>query len=134
LDHLRLRIETLLVRVYPLAILILNLRLFIVLDMVDAKRLLQDFSSVEVVHGEHGRALILVHNKAETFGFARILVTGEVHVHNFAISDRMSIQYLNRKDMNVLREDSDYISFREFKVKSANKNVRRVFPQRPLVV
>jgi hypothetical protein len=54
--------------------------------MIDAKSSQKDFGSVQIVHSEHCRALILVHKECETLWFPGRLVARHVYVHDFAVS------------------------------------------------
>jgi hypothetical protein len=84
-DHLRLDVHTLLFGINPLSVFALGALLLVVLDVVYPQGTLQDLRAVQIVDGKHSRALIFVHHECKALGFASILVTRHVDVHDLAI-------------------------------------------------
>lgn len=85
--------------------------------VVDTECAAQHWRPIEVVDGEHGRALVLVHEKAKAavvpFGLLGIWLRarlGQVNVDDFAI----------------LRKNRKHVAFRHIIVQSTDINIRRV--------
>ena len=85
--------------------------------VVDTECAAQHWRPIEVVDGEHGRALVLVHEKAKAavvpFGLLGIWLRarlGQVNVDDFAI----------------LRKNREHVAFRHIIVQSTDINIRRV--------
>jgi len=98
-------------RLFDLVALLVLLQLAAVLaHMVDAQRAVEHDGAVEIVDGEHGAALVLVHEEAEAAPGARLLGARQADVENFA----------------VLREDGDDVALGERRGQAADENVGAV--------
>ena len=110
-------IEDLLLRLDEMTLRIPNTLWSKVSYVVDTECASQHLRPIEVVDGEHGRALVLVHEKAKAavvpFGLLGIWLRarlGQVNVDDFAI----------------LRKNCEHVAFRHVIVQSTNINIRRV--------
>lgn len=110
-------IEDLFIRLDEMALSIPNALWLKVSYVVDTECASQHLRPIEVVDGEHGRALVLVHEKAKAavvpFGLLGIWLRarlGQVNVDDFA----------------VLRKNCEHVAFRHVIVQSTDINIRRV--------
>ena len=110
-------IEDLLLRLDEMTLRIPNTLWSKVSYVVDTECAAQHWRPIEVVDGEHGRALVLVHEKAKAavvpFGLLGIWLRarlGQVNVDDFAI----------------LRKNREHVAFRHIIVQSTDINIRRV--------
>ena len=110
-------IEDLFIRLDEMALSIPNALWLKVSYVVDTECASQHLRPIEVVDGEHGRALVLVHEKAKAavvpFGLLGIWLRarlGQVNVDDFAI----------------LRKNCEHVAFRHVIVQSTDINICRV--------
>lgn len=79
-NELWLRIQALLLGIYPVSVLILDLGLFIIFYMINTECSAQDLSSIEIVHSKCSGTLILVHKKSKAFSLAGFFIARKIHV------------------------------------------------------
>ena len=79
--------------------------------MLHAYRSPQHLGTVQVVHGKHRAALILVADERKTLRLTRVFGAHQIDVH----------------DLAVLREDGEDVALGEIEGEPASEDVRRVF-------
>jgi len=110
-------------------VLLAGLLVLVLADVVDADHPPEDLGTVKVVHAKDRAALVLVRNECKAFGPARLLVTHEIDIDDFA--KPFSRTYQKSTTMGVfavlLRKDANHIALGQLVRQPARKDVRRVF-------
>ena len=87
------------------------------------------FDSVQVVHGQNGRPLVLVAQEPEALGLARTMVSHQINMDNLSTQKRNKVITVNKiefKYLSILAEYSNHVTLSEVVGQATHEDPGRV--------